>query len=174
MIGRCHQCVLSITTAGCTQDCSAMAVRNPDRTCSCAVFWPSRPRARAVCPPSRMVPLSSTSRDSASQVFGQDVLAPHAAAYSVPEARQRWKTRRSSANYRKVGTRDHHHHRTHLGMDVAEDVGHALAIEMDGARGARFVESEIELLAVEQREHVVEPGIEVGELTVDPLVTTSK
>src|SRR5262249_52738161 len=66
--------------------------------------------------------------------------------------------------YRKVLSGEHHHYRTHFRMDVAENVRNPVAIETDGARGARLVESKVEALAVEQREHIVEPGIQVGKI----------
>jgi hypothetical protein len=52
----------------------------------------------------------------------------------------------------------------HLGVDVAEDVGDTFAVEDDGALGVGFVEAEVEALAVEEGEDVVEEGVEVGEL----------
>ena len=62
----------------------------------------------------------------------------------------------------------------HLGMDVAEDVRNSFAIEVDCAGRAGFVESKVETLAVEQRKHIVEPGIAVREIHRRTLVTTSK
>src|SRR5271157_2348946 len=49
-------------------------------------------------------------------------------------------------------------------MDVAEDVRNPLAIEVDGASRAGFVESKVEALAVEERKNIMEPGIAIGEL----------
>src|SRR5579871_6424474 len=44
-------------------------------------------------------------------------------------------------------------------MDVAEDIGHPFAIEADGAGRAGFVKTEVEPLAVEEREDIVKEGV---------------
>src|SRR5208337_968799 len=49
-------------------------------------------------------------------------------------------------------------------MDVTEDVGNSLAIEMHSARRAGFIESKVEALAVEQGKHIVEPGITIRKI----------
>src|ERR1035437_5989265 len=65
---------------------------------------------------------------------------------------------------RKVLAGQHDHHRAHLRMDIAEDVRHSFAVEVDRAAGSRLIEHEIETLTVEQGKHVVKPGIAVGKI----------
>jgi hypothetical protein len=50
----------------------------------------------------------------------------------------------------------------HLGVDVAEDIGNTGLVELDEARGSALVQPEIEALALEQRENIVEDRILVG------------
>ncbi len=56
------------------------------------------------------------------------------------------------------------HDRSHLWMNVAEDIGDAFAIKTHGAAGAGFVEAEVETLAVEERKDIVKEGILVRKL----------
>jgi hypothetical protein len=49
-------------------------------------------------------------------------------------------------------------------MNVAEDERNSFAVEVHGARSARLIKSQVKALAVEQRKHVVEPGIVIGKL----------
>ena len=65
-----------------------------------------------------------------------------------------------------VGSTQRNDDRTHFGMNVAEDVGDALAVEEHRALRMRLVESEVEALAVEEGEDVVKEGVEVGKLNV--------
>lgn len=52
----------------------------------------------------------------------------------------------------------------HVWVNVAEDEGNSFAVELDGVMGMTLVKSEVEALAVEEREDIVKEGIEVGKL----------
>src|SRR5262249_8428948 len=52
----------------------------------------------------------------------------------------------------------------HFRMDVAEKIGRTGAIEFDGSLRAGLVETEIEALSTIEREDIVKPGIQVGEI----------
>lgn len=56
------------------------------------------------------------------------------------------------------------YHRAHFGVNIAEDIGDSRTIEADIAGAASFVQSKVESLPIEQRKHVMEEGIAVGEL----------
>ena len=49
-------------------------------------------------------------------------------------------------------------------MDVAEDVRNAGLVKNHIARATRFIEAEIEALALKKRKHVVKEGIPIGKL----------
>src|SRR5664280_2210435 len=55
-------------------------------------------------------------------------------------------------------------HRAHRWMNVAEDIRYAFAREGDCLSGTGFVKTEIETLAVEEREDIMKERIGVGEL----------
>src|ERR1700722_4246152 len=54
--------------------------------------------------------------------------------------------------------------RTHLGMNIAEDVRNTIAIEPDRASGMGFVETEVKTLSVEERKNIVVERVEVGKV----------
>ena len=62
------------------------------------------------------------------------------------------------------GVAQHYDDGAHVGMDVAEDADDAGAGEGDAAGGAGRIEADVEDLAAEVGEGVVEDGIEVGEI----------
>ncbi len=57
-------------------------------------------------------------------------------------------------------------HGPHFGMDIAEDIGNALAIEANSAPRSGLIESKIESLALKERENIVEERVLVRKVDV--------
>ena len=53
--------------------------------------------------------------------------------------------------------------RSHILMDVAEDVGDSFSHEGEGMRTTRLIETEIKTAAIEERKHIMEERITIGE-----------
>jgi hypothetical protein len=49
-------------------------------------------------------------------------------------------------------------------VDVAEDVGNAIAIKPNRSVGMRFVEAEVKAFSIKERKNVVVEGVKVGEV----------
>ena len=56
-----------------------------------------------------------------------------------------------------------HDYRTHLGMDIAEDVSDSRLVKVHIASASRFVQAKIKTLAFEQGKYIMKEGIVIGE-----------
>ena len=64
----------------------------------------------------------------------------------------------------KVGCAERNDDCPHFGVNIAEDVGNAIAIKADRPVRMSFVETEVKALSIKERKDVVVEGVKVGKV----------
>ena len=68
------------------------------------------------------------------------------------------------AGYAVIRRAERQNDSSHLRVNIAEDVGNAIAIKPDCSVGMSFIEAEVKAFSIKERKNIVVEGVKVGEV----------